>query len=88
MLTKILILLGYNSRRIVAGGLFIYLFILVLLKRTYFNGTIPDKHIYLFFILLGFYFGMNVMAKIIRFLNKSNIVNHPTFQKLISNNGK
>jgi hypothetical protein len=86
MLTKITIILCYNSRRIVAGLIAIYFVMLLVLKNRY-HEIIQRFDIPVFFLLLGFYLGLNLMTWIIKYLNKKEIKEHLIFQKLISKEG-
>jgi len=83
MHTKILIILGYNSRRIVNTLFGFYLLLLVILYGSVYKSDLPWVYVYLFFFILGLFVGMNLMTWIIKFLNKKEINEKPTFQKLI-----
>jgi hypothetical protein len=80
--TKILILITYNSRRITAIIVFVYIVFLLEMKRIELKKELPD--IYIFLVLIEFYLGLNIMTREVKFLNKKEIDNHTTFQKITS----
>ena len=86
MITRIIILLCYNSRRITVGLIGIYFILLFIFKNDY-HEKIQKFDLPVFFLLLGFYLGLNLMAWIIKFLNKKETKEHPTLQKLLTKKG-
>jgi len=83
MIKKILIILCYNSRRITVGIIGLYFLALLVLRNRYYE-VIQKFDLPVFFLLLGFYLGLNLMTYIIRFLNKQTTKEHPTFKRLTS----
>lgn len=79
---NVLIYLSYYSRKI-SGLIFgVYLILLVFLNGSVFNNKLPDIFINIFFLLSGVLIGLNLMAWIVGFLNKKEVVESETFQKI------
>ena len=88
MIEKVLIILCYNSRKITAWIMGTYFVIMIFLKSHSDNLIIKKFDLPIFYLLIGFYLGLNLMAWIIKFLNSDKIMQNPTFQRLKNKENK
>ncbi len=78
---KFLIIISYNSRKITAWILALYLFAMFLLKSKY-SEEIERINFPVIFLFVGLYIGMSLMAISIKYLNKQSTKSHPLYNKL------
>lgn len=85
MIDRFLIIICFNSRKITTWIIGIYFIVMIFLKSSLENTIIKKFELPIFYLLIGFYIGINLMAWIIKFLNKEEVKNNPTFQRLKNN---
>ena len=82
MFYKVVIYLSFYSRKITSiifGG---YIVLIVILNGSIYNNQLPNIYINIFYFLLGVFIGINLMACIVKFLNKKNVTESTTFHKI------
>jgi hypothetical protein len=81
-LEKFIIIILYNSRKILAWLMAIY-FVSIIFLRNKYDDVISKFDLPVLFLFIGLYFGMSLMAWIIKYLNKPSIKENPTLRKLL-----